>query len=287
MLHRSKAHQCSAFISCDVACSGKSLLNYLLGSPRLIKISERPVMTQESRPASVKLRFNAAIERVQPGFQIMGPRFQWYATISGRCGFTIEERDYIPPGTPPLPEGSDTAYEFTPNGLVSFGLSFALALSRSDIIKEYFNELDLRLNKHRKANILVVEDLYGFERDLWRKYPSMADWGIPGEVFCRANVFQSMLQLDGKDDVYLTLRMKRKYFVSWMRTLEDSLAAQQSPELIIHFKSSFKNEENSEQAANVKMHQHLEKLLNGETALAGHGYSMRGFLLSSYHSKSE
>jgi hypothetical protein len=162
-----------------------------------------------------------------------------------------------------------------------------LALSRGDFIKEYFKALDLKLNKHRKAHILVVEDLYFFERDLWKKYPSMADWGVHGRVFSRANAFQSMLQLDGNGEVYVTLRMKRQYFVSWMRTLEHSLAAQQSPELVIHLEESFNNDENSEQAANVRLHQYLEKFLNGEIFLAGRGYSMRGFLFSSSDSTSE
>jgi hypothetical protein len=69
-------------------------------------------MTEEPKVAKIKLRFNVVIERAKPGFQVSKSRFEWHAILNGRCGFTLVEHEFTPPGITPLPTGPDSTYEF-------------------------------------------------------------------------------------------------------------------------------------------------------------------------------
>jgi hypothetical protein len=237
-------------------------------------------MTEEPKIARIKLRFNAAVERTKPGFQVSKSKFEWYAVLNGRCGFTLEEHEYTPPGIPPLLTGSDLTYEFKPRDMVWFGISLLLARSRGDLLKEYFAALDLKLNQHRKANILLVEDLYSHERSLSPRYPSLAEWGLTGKFLNDRNIFHALLRFDRSGDAYITLKLKRKYFVSWLQTIERSLEKKQEPEIIIHFEKSLHRSAEDEHDVNWRMHQFLEGLLDGKDFLLSSSFSMRGFVFS-------
>jgi hypothetical protein len=238
-------------------------------------------MKRQPKDATIKLRFNVALERIQAGFQVEGSRFEWYAALTGRCGFTVENRSYIPPEIPPFPIGAEDLPEGVsiPMNWLEFGISIAEAKIRSNLIKEYFKKLEVDLNKYNKTKILFVDDLYSYQRNLWEKYPSLADFGYAGKLWS-ANVFNSLLRLDESGDTYVTLKLKRKYFLSWLRTIERSIDARKNPEIIIHFEKTYSYDMKKEQTADLQMHHFLKNFLGGKFWIGASGYSMRGFLFS-------
>ena len=91
-------------------------------------------MDHPRRRPRLVLRMNAAVEGFEAGFELFGPQFQWYGFLLGRCGFTIDEYDFRPPGGPPLPADSETEV-VSLESLVEIGLTYVMARAYTDFAR--------------------------------------------------------------------------------------------------------------------------------------------------------